>query len=189
MENGGLFRKHYGLNARNIEALTAAHILTHHQVIFAQHVRTGLGETSPVALIGARWQLALLGAHDPGNFILRGLMAMRTVQRCWFLLGALVEKLTFFHSVALALAVARLRAAGIGRPTSIITGLGEASYGKMDAMARKKKKVKRFRAVQAVKALARERIGIPPALQVVPDKKRKEPEKHKLTLGKMLEDA
>ena len=189
MENGGLFRKHYGLNARNIEALTAAHILTHHQVIFAQHVGTGLGETSPVALIGARWQLALLGAHDPGNFILRGLMAMRTVQRCWFLLGALVEKLTFFHSVALAVAVARLRAAGIGRPTSIITGLGEASYGKMDAMARKKKKVKRFRAVQAVKALARERIGIPPALQVVPDKKRKEPEKHKLTLGKMLEDA
>jgi hypothetical protein len=30
------------------------------------------------------------------------LMAMRTVQRCWFLLGVLVEKLTFFHSQALA---------------------------------------------------------------------------------------
>jgi len=60
----------------------------------------------------------------------------------------------------------------------------------MDAMAmKKKKKVKRFRAVQAVKALARERIGIPPAPQVVPDKKKKEAEKHKLTLGKMLEDA
>lgn len=55
-------------------------------------------------------------------------------------------------------------------------------------MARKKK-VKRFRAVQAVKALARERIGIPPAPKVVPDKKKKEPEKYKLTLGKMLEDA
>jgi hypothetical protein len=70
----------------------------------------------------------------------------------------------------------------------IIAGLRPAGYGKMDAMARKKK-VKRFRAVQAVKALARERIGIPPAPQVVPDKKKKESEKHKLTLGKMLEDA
>jgi len=59
----------------------------------------------------------------------------------------------------------------------------------MDAMPRKKKKVKRFRAVQAVKALARERIGIPPAPQVVPDKKKREPEKHKLTLGKMLDEA
>lgn len=55
-------------------------------------------------------------------------------------------------------------------------------------MARKKK-VKRFHAVQAVKALARERIGIPPAPQVVPDKKKREPEKHKLTLGKMLDEA
>jgi hypothetical protein len=100
--NGGLFGEYYGLDTRDIEALTAAHILAHHQVIFAQHVGTGFGETSPVALIGARWQLALLGAHDPGNFILRGLMAMRTVERCWFFLRALVEKLTFFHSVALA---------------------------------------------------------------------------------------
>jgi hypothetical protein len=102
VENGGLFRKYDGLDTRNVEALPAAHVLTHHQVIFAQHVRTGLGETSPVAFIGSRWQLALLGAHDPGNFILRGLMAMRTVERCRFLLGTLVEKLTFFHSVALA---------------------------------------------------------------------------------------
>jgi hypothetical protein len=59
----------------------------------------------------------------------------------------------------------------------------------MDAMAGKKRKVKRFGAVQAVKALARERIGIPPAPRVVPDKKKKEAEKHKLTLGKMLDEA
>ena len=36
-------------------------------------------------------------------------------------------------------------------------------------MARKKK-VKRFRAVQAVKELARERMGAPPAEKVVPHK-------------------
>jgi hypothetical protein len=54
-------------------------------------------------------------------------------------------------------------------------------------MARKKK-VKRFRAVQAVKELARERMGAPPAEKVVPHKNKK-PEKHKPTLGKLLDDA
>jgi hypothetical protein len=49
----------------------------------------------------------------------------------------------------------------------------------------KKKQVKRFRAVTAVKELARERVGAPPAGQVVVEKKKK-PEKHKTTLGKLL---
>lgn len=53
-------------------------------------------------------------------------------------------------------------------------------------MARKKK-VKRFRAVQAVKELARERMGAPPAEKVVPHKNKKA-EKHKPTLGKLLEE-
>lgn len=51
-------------------------------------------------------------------------------------------------------------------------------------MARKKK-VKRFQAVQAVKELARERVGEPPAARVVPHKK-KNPAKYKTTLGKLL---
>jgi hypothetical protein len=51
-------------------------------------------------------------------------------------------------------------------------------------MARKKKQ-KRFRAVQAVKELARERMGAPPAEKVVPHKNKK-PDKHKPTLGKLL---
>jgi hypothetical protein len=51
-------------------------------------------------------------------------------------------------------------------------------------MARKKK-AKRFHVVTAVKELARERVGTPPAGQVVPNKKKK-PEKHKPTLGKLL---
>ena len=51
----------------------------------------------------------------------------------------------------------------------------------------KKKKAKRFRAVTAVKELARERVGAPPAGQIVVEKKKK-PEKHKPTLGKLLED-
>lgn len=54
-------------------------------------------------------------------------------------------------------------------------------------MARKKKKKKPFRAITAVKELARERVGSPPAEKIVIEKKKK-PEKHKPTLGKLLED-
>jgi hypothetical protein len=49
----------------------------------------------------------------------------------------------------------------------------------------KKKKVKRFRAVKAVKELARERVGTPPAGQVIKNKKERA-EKHRPTLGKLL---
>ena len=52
------------------------------------------------------------------------------------------------------------------------------------AMARNRKP-KRFRAVTAIKELARERIGRPPAEKIVVEKKKK-PEKHKPTLGKLL---
>jgi hypothetical protein len=55
-------------------------------------------------------------------------------------------------------------------------------------MARKKK-IKRFRAVTAVKEMARERIGIPPPTQVVPDRKKRKKEKHRPTLGKLLGES
>jgi hypothetical protein len=51
-------------------------------------------------------------------------------------------------------------------------------------MARKKK-VKRFEALQAVKELARERMGAPPVGKVVPHKNKKA-DKHKATLSKLL---
>ena len=54
-------------------------------------------------------------------------------------------------------------------------------------MARKKK-IKRFRAVQAVKELSRERIGAVPVAQVVPDRKKKKTPKHKGTLQELLAD-
>jgi hypothetical protein len=54
----------------------------------------------------------------------------------------------------------------------------------MSLMSRKKKQ-KKFRAVEAVKAMARERIGSPKASRVVLGRKKKE-EKHKPPLGKLL---
>jgi hypothetical protein len=51
-----------------------------------------------------------------------------------------------------------------------------------------KRKRKSFKAVTAVKALARERIGEPRPGQVVPDRKKKKTgEKYKPTLGRLLE--
>jgi hypothetical protein len=52
----------------------------------------------------------------------------------------------------------------------------------------KKRKPKPFRAVTAVKALARERIGAPRPEAIVADKRRKSKasEKHKPTLSKLL---
>jgi hypothetical protein len=60
------------------------------------------------------------------------------------------------------------------------------SYGKMRTMA-KKKKAKRFTAVEAVKTMAREQIGSPPVSRLVPNRKKKT-EKHKPTLEKLLRE-
>lgn len=49
----------------------------------------------------------------------------------------------------------------------------------------KKKKPKPFRAVTAVKELARERVGRPPSEKIVVEKTKK-PEKHKATIGKLM---
>jgi len=57
---------------------------------------------------------------------------------------------------------------------------------KFNEMPRKKKQ-KRFRAVTAVKELARERVGTPPSGKIVLEKKKK-PEKYKPTLQKLLKE-
>jgi len=56
----------------------------------------------------------------------------------------------------------------------------------MRAMA--KKKSKRFTAVEAVKTMAREQIGTPPASKVVPNRKKRS-EKHKPTLGRLMDES
>jgi hypothetical protein len=53
----------------------------------------------------------------------------------------------------------------------------------------KKKKVKTFRAVKAVKEAARDQIGAVPPTRLVPDKRKREKarEKHKPTIQDLLE--
>jgi hypothetical protein len=59
-------------------------------------------------------------------------------------------------------------------------------YGKMRAMAKKKKKT-RFDVTKAVKAASRANIGVVPATKRVPMKK-EAGQKHKPTLAKLLDD-
>ncbi len=51
-----------------------------------------------------------------------------------------------------------------------------------------KRKQKRFSAVKAVKELARERVGTPPAVRKEENTKKQNKEKHKRTLEKLLRE-
>jgi hypothetical protein len=53
----------------------------------------------------------------------------------------------------------------------------------------RKKKPKPFRAVKAVKAAAREKVGMPPATRRDPNRKRPPAEKHKPTLSDFLTES
>jgi hypothetical protein len=55
------------------------------------------------------------------------------------------------------------------------------------AMPRKRRKKKTFSATKAVREMARERVGSPKPSRPVPAKNTK-PEKHKATLGKLLQE-
>ena len=70
---------------------------------------------------------------------------------------------------------------------SIIAALSRTRYGKMSGMAKKKRKPKKFSAVDQVKAMARAQFGSPPAGRIVPDRREKKTAKHKPTLGTILE--
>src|SRR5262249_30621127 len=77
-----LLKKCHGLDAGDLEALAAAHVLADHHVVTAQHVGLRFRELGPIAIVGTRRQRLFLGAHQPLNLVLRSLMAVRTVQRC-----------------------------------------------------------------------------------------------------------
>ena len=61
----------------------------------------------------------------------------------------------------------------------------------MSDMASRKKKMKRFSAVQAVKEMSRDRIGALPVARVVPDRKKKleTSKKHKPKLEDLLNES
>jgi hypothetical protein len=58
----------------------------------------------------------------------------------------------------------------------------------MCPMANKRHKPKKFSAVKAVKAMARAQIGKTPGSRVLEDERKKKAEKHKPTLGELLQE-
>src|SRR5205807_3758341 len=71
--------------------------LTSHHIVFSKHVGARLGKAGAVALVGASGKLALLGPHQPRDFVLGWLLAVWTVEGCRLLFLALVAKIAFFH--------------------------------------------------------------------------------------------
>jgi hypothetical protein len=85
------------LDTADLNALAAAHVLAHHQVIFADHIGARLGELSAIAVVGAGRELSLLRSDQPVELVLGGLAAMWTIQRRRLLLFFLVVKVALFH--------------------------------------------------------------------------------------------
>ena len=92
-----LFQKRDGLHSGDLEAFSAAHVLTHQKIVFAQHVGFCFGKPGTIAIVGARRQLLFLGAHQPADLIFAGLLAVRTIQTMRLLLFLLVKEITLFH--------------------------------------------------------------------------------------------
>lgn len=186
-----LLREYHRLYAGDFEALAAPQVLAGHHVVAAEHVGAGFGEAGAVALIGAAGDLFLLGTHQPVDFVFSRLLAVRAIQRGRLFFRAFIEEFAFVHNQSFVVrpwpspAQTKVPANFFDYYTFAARRLWQ--HGDVT----KRKKPKPFRAVQAVKAMARERIGAPPASRVVPDrkKKRKSTEKHPPTLRKLLDEA
>src|SRR5579864_1564520 len=68
-----LIHKRDGLDAGHLEALAAAQVLAHYQIVAAHHVGAGLGEFGAITLIGPTREVFLLGPHQPRQFVFIGL--------------------------------------------------------------------------------------------------------------------
>src|SRR5882762_4175932 len=104
-----LIQEGHGLNARDIEALAATHVLAHHDVVLAEHVGAGLGEAGAVALVGAGRKTSFLGADQPADLILAGLVTVRAAEIGGLPVGSLVKKFALVHNCGWSLAAGRWR--------------------------------------------------------------------------------
>jgi len=88
-----------GRLSSKLKAFPATHILARHHVVLANHVGPEFGKARAIAFICPSLKLALLGADDPRDLIVGGLVAMWTVQRGGLLFLSLIKKIALFHSV------------------------------------------------------------------------------------------
>src|SRR5258706_14118134 len=94
-----LAQKRHALHACDLKALPAADILADHHVVAAKHIGLRLGKLRAVPVVGAGRQILFLGTHQPLDFILSRLMAMRAIQGRRLLIRPLVKKFALIHEV------------------------------------------------------------------------------------------
>ena len=85
------------LHSGDFKSLAATQVFAGHEIIFADHIGARFGEPGSIPLVGAGRKISFFGAHQPGDFVVRSLMAVRTVERRRFLFRTLVEKIALFH--------------------------------------------------------------------------------------------
>jgi len=90
-------RKHYRLEARNLEPFPAALVLALDEIVAAQHVGSGFLKTRAVVLVGATPQRFLFRPLDPPHIIGFRLAAVKTGKSGRFLGFLLVEEVTLVH--------------------------------------------------------------------------------------------
>lgn len=98
-------QERYALQSCYLEALAATHVLAGHHVVSPHHVGPSFGKAGAIALVGSAGKLLFLGADQPADFVLRRLMAVRTIQRVCFFVRSLVEKFPFVHRTAFSFSV------------------------------------------------------------------------------------
>jgi hypothetical protein len=108
-------------------------------------------------------------------------MTVRAVQVVGLLLLPLVVELALIHEMLAAPPAFTIMAHLTGAPSSIV-------LTRMDEMPRKRKK-RKFSAIKAVKANAREVLGSPRPTRREENPKNSKIEKHKPTLGSLLSDS
>jgi len=96
-KSGLELQKGEGLQLGNFEALAAADVAASYEVVAADHVGLGFGETGTVALVGVAGQLGSLAANNPVDLVFAGLAAVGANQGVGFRFIGFGKKIALFH--------------------------------------------------------------------------------------------
>ena len=179
------------LQLGDFEALAAADVAAGQEIVAADHVGLGLGESGAIAVVGVAGQLGALAADDPVDLVFAGLAAVRTGQGVSLGFVGFGEKFAFFHNRGqLQLKRIQERQFGYDVKFLILLFLPAPKYSILGS-AMTKRKVEKFSVTKAVKSNARDTVGQPKPSRVVEDKPKPEGrgEKHKPSLETLIESG
>ena len=175
----------------DFEALAATDVGAGKEIVAADHVWLGLGESGAIAIVGVAGQLGALAADDPADLIFAWLAAMGTGQGVSLGFVGFGEKFAFFHNRG-QLQLKRIQERQFGPSVKflILLFLPAPKYSILGS-AMTKRKVEKFSVTKAVKSNARDKVGQPKPSRVVEDKPKPEgrESKHKTSLEELIEQT